>query len=34
MTEAIEAMQQAFVDLSEGRATIPARSSMEIPEAN
>ncbi len=34
MTEAIAAMQQAFVDLSEGRVTMPARSSMEVPEAN
>jgi ornithine cyclodeaminase/alanine dehydrogenase-like protein (mu-crystallin family) len=34
MTEAIAAMQQAFVDLSEGRVTMPARSSMEVPETN
>lgn len=34
MAEAIEAMQQAFVDLSEARVTMPARSGMEVREAN
>jgi ornithine cyclodeaminase/alanine dehydrogenase-like protein (mu-crystallin family) len=34
MAEAIEAMQAAFRQLSEGQVTMPARSSMEIPEAN
>jgi ornithine cyclodeaminase/alanine dehydrogenase-like protein (mu-crystallin family) len=34
MADAIEAMQAAFRQLSEGRVTMPARSSMEIPEAN
>jgi len=34
MAEAIEAMHAAFLQLSEGRVTMPARSSMEIPEAN
>jgi len=34
MTEAIEAMQQAFIGLSEGRVSMPARSSMDVPEAN
>lgn len=34
MADAIEAVQAAFRQLSEGRVTMPARSSMEIPEAN
>ena len=34
MADAIEAMHAAFLQLSEGRVTMPARSSMEIPEAN
>ena len=34
MAEAIEAMQQAFVDLSEARVTMPARSSIEVREAD
>ena len=34
MADAIEAMQAAFRQFSEGRVTMPARSSMEIPEAN
>jgi ornithine cyclodeaminase/alanine dehydrogenase-like protein (mu-crystallin family) len=34
MADAIEAMDAAFLQLSEGRVTMPARSSMEIPEAN
>jgi ornithine cyclodeaminase/alanine dehydrogenase-like protein (mu-crystallin family) len=34
MAEAIEAMHAAFLQLSDGRVTMPARSSVEIPEAN
>ncbi len=34
MADAIEAMNAAFLQLSEGRVTMPARSSMQIPEAN
>jgi ornithine cyclodeaminase/alanine dehydrogenase-like protein (mu-crystallin family) len=34
MADAIDAMHTAFRQLSEGRVTMPARSSMEIPEAN
>jgi ornithine cyclodeaminase/alanine dehydrogenase-like protein (mu-crystallin family) len=34
MGDAIEAMQAAFQQLSDGRVTMPARSSVEIPEAN
>ncbi len=34
MADAIEAAQAAFLQLSEGRVTMPARSSVEIPEAN
>ena len=34
MADAIEATQAAFLQLSDGRVTMPARVSMEIPEAN
>ena len=34
MANAIEAMHAAFLQLSDGRVTMPARSSVEIPEAN
>jgi ornithine cyclodeaminase/alanine dehydrogenase-like protein (mu-crystallin family) len=34
MADAIDAMHTAFRQLSEGWVTMPARSSMEIPEAN
>lgn len=34
MADAIEAMQAAFLQLADGRVTMPARSSVEIPEAN
>jgi ornithine cyclodeaminase/alanine dehydrogenase-like protein (mu-crystallin family) len=34
MADAIEAMDAAFLQLSDGRVTMPARSSVEIPEAN
>jgi ornithine cyclodeaminase/alanine dehydrogenase-like protein (mu-crystallin family) len=34
MADAIEAAQAAFSQLSEGRVTMPARASLEIPEAN
>jgi ornithine cyclodeaminase/alanine dehydrogenase-like protein (mu-crystallin family) len=34
MADAIEAMHAAFLQLSEGRVTMPARSGVEIPEAN
>jgi ornithine cyclodeaminase/alanine dehydrogenase-like protein (mu-crystallin family) len=34
VADAIEAMETAFGQLSEGRVTMPARSSVEIPEAN
>lgn len=34
MADAIEAVHAAFLQLSDGRVTMPARSSVEIPEAN
>jgi ornithine cyclodeaminase/alanine dehydrogenase-like protein (mu-crystallin family) len=34
MADAVEAMQAAFRQLADGRVTMPARSSVEIPEAN
>ena len=34
MADAIEAMQKAFLQLADGRVTMPARSKVEIPEAN
>ncbi len=34
MADAIEAMHTAFLQLSAGRVTMPARSKVEIPEAN
>lgn len=34
MADAIEAMHTAFQQLSDGRVTMPARSSVEVPEAN
>ena len=33
IAEAIEAMSTAFARLSEGRVTMPARSRVEVPEA-
>jgi len=34
MADAIEAMHTAFLQLAGGRVTMPARSKVEIPEAN
>jgi ornithine cyclodeaminase/alanine dehydrogenase-like protein (mu-crystallin family) len=34
MADAIEAMHAAFLQLSDGQVTLPARSRVEIPEAN
>ncbi len=34
MADAIEAMEAAFRQLSDGRVTMPGRSHVEIPEAN
>lgn len=34
VADAIEAMQAAFLQFSDDRVTMPARSSMEIPQAN
>ncbi|MGE5296315.1 MAG: ornithine cyclodeaminase family protein [Solirubrobacterales bacterium] len=34
MADAIEAMHTAFLQLADGRVTMPARSKVEIPEAN
>ena len=34
MNEAISLMREAFIALSEGRATVPVRLNMPVPEYN